>query len=413
MSIISAKFYADELSVKINRKRKIIITSFVLILTYMVMLIPIYGKNQELFDIIQIVGEFLAIVLIFDGKVRNKLWIYIKLNIITGVGAACGIILVYFVYGDIRAAIYRENTPLQIVYYIVVIAVSGILCSVERFKIRKQDKKSIWDNIGGIELSLCVMIGILCMMYSVGMTLTDIKSNIELLVLYIFLIGMIVTCVILVNINVSITKREELEQKVFVLKKLEEDEAKLKSRLEKEESIFNEYFNILNGCIERMYLMSEETVSGGCGRYDENTVTGKCKMNIIRTVIEEKMKRAEGLGVDIRVEHDLKEEPYMKPADCVSIIANLLDNAIEAVHGQEDKMGWINAYIKADKGDFYCLVENTYSGSLSVSDKNIITTKRDKENHGMGIKNVAETVRSYGKSISIQAEEGIFRVEIR
>lgn len=402
ISIISGFFYIWELSGNFKRKNKLIFLSVSLMLTYAGLFIPIYEDKEELFDILQMVSEFIIILIAFDGGFIKKLLVYLKMNIFMGIGTVAGLTYVFFVYGDIKKEIYSENTGSQIIFYVTVIAVFGILCSVNKYLRNKteQTEEKLFGNLGGIELSVCVLAGMLCLIYSVGMMLSDSDNNIELIVLYLFLTGIILTVIILLNINLHITKRENLEKKIYVLKKLKEDGIKLTDNLEKEEKHFEEYIGILNTGLNRMYLQAEEMYNN----------SGE---DIIKTAINEKIKKAEKFGIKIKVKQDIGKELYMKPVDSVSIISNLFDNAIEAVINQGNTGGYIKGEIKADKEDFLCVMENTYNGNIVVNDEVIVTTKKDKEKHGIGIRNVKEIVKRYGKNINIQAENGVFKVEIK
>lgn len=407
MSIISAAFYVWELSGSLRKKSRTVFLSFALILTYAGLFLQIYEDNEKPLDIIQIVSEFFVILIVFEGKWIDKLWVYLKLNFIIGIGTIAGLTCVFIVYGDIKTIIYSENIDSQIIYYITVITVTGILCSMKNNK--EYREKSILDNIAGMELSVCVMAGMLCLIYSIGIMLTEMDNDIELFVICGFFIGIMLMVVILFIINYHITKREELYKKYFVLRKLEEDGVKLKESIEKEEKCFENYFDILHEGVSRMYLYAEELHSntGEAGRQNE------CTKEFMEIIIDEKLKKAKVLGVRISVKHDLGEVLYMKPMDLVSVVANLFDNAIEAAVNQGTGNVRINAYFKTDKADFYCFMENTYNGKISLDDGNFVTTKQNKENHGMGIKSVTEIVKRYGKTINIQAEKELFKVEIK
>lgn len=401
MSIISSLFYMEEMSAGlVKRDKRMPMLTFAIILSYMVMLLPGYKENEEFFDIIQIVGEFLIICAIFDCKFTVKLWVYLKLNIITGIGTVAGLIYIWLADGSISNVIYSKNAINQIIYYITVIVVSVMMCSIRKLLKRKK-QKSIGSNIGGIELSVCVMAGMLCHIYSAGMLLTESDNDIEIMVLCFIIFGSAAIAVVLTGINSNITKREELAQNLFVLEKIWQEEIMLRSSLEREEREFKEYYEILKGSVNKMYLLAEGTKEGGNVK------------NIISTTIGEKVKKAQTLGIDISVKENIGEEVSMKPMDCVCIIANLFDNAIEAVVNQMPARGYINAEFKIYREDFYCAMENTYSGSLSQREGKLATTKKDKENHGIGIRNVMETAEKYGKVMNIQAEKGLFRVEIR
>ena len=97
--------------------------------------------------------------------------------------------------------------------------------------------------------------------------------------------------------------------------------------------------------------------------------------------------------------------------DLVIVLANCLDNAIEAVEKLEQaELRKIRVVILNDEGGISILVENPVSGEVNVNA--LRTTKADKENHGLGLKNIKSIVQKYEGNFQIEIENQIFRVKI-
>ena len=97
--------------------------------------------------------------------------------------------------------------------------------------------------------------------------------------------------------------------------------------------------------------------------------------------------------------------------DLVIVLANCLDNAIEAVEKLEQaELRKIRVVILNDEGGISILVENPVSGEVNVNE--LRTTKADKENHGLGLKNIKSIVQKYEGNFQIEIEKQIFRVKI-
>ena len=97
--------------------------------------------------------------------------------------------------------------------------------------------------------------------------------------------------------------------------------------------------------------------------------------------------------------------------DLVIVLANCLDNAIEAVEKLEQaELRKIRVVILNDEGGISILVENPVSGEVNVNA--LRTTKADKENHGLGLKNIKSIVQKYEGNFQIEIEKQIFRVKI-
>lgn len=114
------------------------------------------------------------------------------------------------------------------------------------------------------------------------------------------------------------------------------------------------------------------------------------------------------LDLDIRIPKKIKIEDF----DICVIYGNLLDNAIEACK----RIDKDNKYIKLKsvvKGDYlYLNIKNTYIGNIKIKENNFITTKKDKSNHGIGLKSIQNSVKKYNGDIQISYDEKEFQVSI-
>lgn len=101
----------------------------------------------------------------------------------------------------------------------------------------------------------------------------------------------------------------------------------------------------------------------------------------------------------------------MQNEDMVVVLSNLLDNAIEAVGQCEDNRVIKIKFIQ-EKDGFVLSVHNTIKDKIEIINNEIVTTKKDKLNHGYGIKNVKAVLEKYGYSYSISCNDGWFKFTI-
>ncbi len=95
-------------------------------------------------------------------------------------------------------------------------------------------------------------------------------------------------------------------------------------------------------------------------------------------------------------------------SDLVTILTNVLDNAIEAVQKCEEK----RLVFKIIK-DYDTLIidsSNPYIGQLD--EDSLVTTKIDKDNHGFGLANIRKTVEANNGNCFIDTQGGIFHISI-
>lgn len=99
--------------------------------------------------------------------------------------------------------------------------------------------------------------------------------------------------------------------------------------------------------------------------------------------------------VDIQMSACIIEEPSM-----AIIVGNALNNAIEAVNKVEDKKE-IEVEIKGDSKKLVMIFQNYYFEEPKMDNGIFLTTKEDKENHGIGIYSIRKEVEKYNGKVTI------------
>ena len=114
------------------------------------------------------------------------------------------------------------------------------------------------------------------------------------------------------------------------------------------------------------------------------------------------------LNLDLSVPATLELEPY----DIVTILGNLLDNALIAVEKLDSK--WITIHVKYNKGSLHIKIENPFSGEIlfDKSREDHILSTKDGENHGYGLKNVRDSVEKNHGEMKVSTETNIFSVSV-
>ena len=74
---------------------------------------------------------------------------------------------------------------------------------------------------------------------------------------------------------------------------------------------------------------------------------------------------------------------------------------------------WIKLVTKRQQNMIYIYCENPYiSLDLELENENYVTTKKDKENHGMGLKQIAHIAKKYGGTVKMDTAEGMFKISV-
>lgn len=104
---------------------------------------------------------------------------------------------------------------------------------------------------------------------------------------------------------------------------------------------------------------------------------------------------------------------FMKLEDIYAIFGNALDNAIEAVMELENPQKRIISVKIITQNDLVAVqIQNYYDKELRFQDGIPATTKKNKRDHGFGMKSIRSIAEKYNGTITVQAKEHIFMLQI-
>ena len=103
---------------------------------------------------------------------------------------------------------------------------------------------------------------------------------------------------------------------------------------------------------------------------------------------------------------------FMSTMDICSIFGNVLENAIESEEKIEVKKRLIHLTVSAQKGFLLIRVENYFDGEIEFEGDIPRTNKKDKRNHGYGIKSIKHVAGKYNGTMTVSAVDKWFEVKI-
>lgn len=145
--------------------------------------------------------------------------------------------------------------------------------------------------------------------------------------------------------------------------------------------------------------------------YERDIETGN---QILDVLLAEKRAACLNRGIRPVFYTDGRDLDFVSSFDLCAIFGNLLDNAIEATECLGgDATHEILVDIRRSRGLVVIQCRNVYGGSLRNDEHgDFATTKRDAEKHGYGLKSVRSTAESYGGSMSVATDGGVFAVTV-
>lgn len=139
----------------------------------------------------------------------------------------------------------------------------------------------------------------------------------------------------------------------------------------------------------------------------------KTKNQALDTVLMEKGLFCKDHGIQWSCMADGSKLDFMRMEDIYAIFGNALDNAITAVMDLEDpQKRVISVNVMTRKSFLMIQIQNYYEKELRFEEGLPVTTKKNKRDHGYGMKSIRYTVEKYNGTITVKAEQHIFMLQI-
>ena len=144
-----------------------------------------------------------------------------------------------------------------------------------------------------------------------------------------------------------------------------------------------------------------EKLTEGINNYSKIASSGNHSLDVIinKYITECEIK-------NVKFTYDIKKSNLLKIEICdlVSVLGNLLDNALEAAEHSENK--FIDLHTDHKNGYDIITVKNSCDIKPQADGDKLKTTKTNKRFHGLGIKSIKTTLKKYNGIYSWEYDEG-------
>lgn len=172
---------------------------------------------------------------------------------------------------------------------------------------------------------------------------------------------------------------------------------------------FKRHLEILSGLIgdeERARKYFEEFIE----KTEKMKPQFKSKNAILDVIINHKILQAERKEIEFTVDYTDVDMSFISDMDVTIMLANVLDNAYEAVETLEKNRRQVRLII-TKMSDFLLInISNSYDNVEQKPDGKFVTTK--KNHSGLGLKNVQKAVEKYDGIYKAEVVEDKFKVKI-
>ncbi len=403
-----------EMEIEKNKRKWLIglgILAIIHILLYKVFGIEM-SRNFSMFSMI-IVPLFCV-----KGIKRRKIALYpITLILIASIGACFSFVMSMIINVPEREIL--NNIKLTLICQIVPIVMMSIL-TLYRFL---KNYRKIQLQLDAKQYFL-FYVGIICIYFLIATLQQISKEGVTERMVNYYGMSTSVVCIILILLIIwqgIMTKRETeyVKQNEMYDMYMKMQEEQIKTLIEHDNRIksfkhdINNHFIALCGYAEmgnnediKEYLrdMKESSMMSQIVEYTSN--------GAIDAIIRQMVEIAKMQDIDIKVTSSRIEEVGVSIFDLCTIVSNVIKNAIEGCEKITNQKRKVNVCISKYEDSIYICVENTIKDKVNIADNILISTKKDKENHGIGSNNVRKTVEKYGGIINYKNEEKSFIVEI-
>ncbi len=134
---------------------------------------------------------------------------------------------------------------------------------------------------------------------------------------------------------------------------------------------------------------------------------------VVDFILNSKKDQAEKMGIRFEINAEYPSHADIQSKDLVSILGNLLDNAIEACSqgsAQQDK--WIKIILRNINNMLIIKIQNSLFNELHIENKSLKTTKNDTKLHGWGVKSVESTAEKYEGTVQYSFTESDFTIVV-
>ncbi len=143
---------------------------------------------------------------------------------------------------------------------------------------------------------------------------------------------------------------------------------------------------------------------------DDNKIVKYCENLIVNTVISRAMEQAQRLEIEMRTDFLVLKEIPVNEYEFASVIANLLENAIDCVRDFAEKRRYVEVKIHCTQEYLLLSTKNKYEKEIQFHPVSGLPKSRKGGGHGLGMQSVSAFCDKISGNISSYCEDEIFHI---
>ena len=144
---------------------------------------------------------------------------------------------------------------------------------------------------------------------------------------------------------------------------------------------------------------------------DPQKLTGN---KIIDVIIHQKSEICRNKGINFTFSPNNIKFEFVDETDICCILSNLLDNAVESAEKSSERKLNVEFFSHADRNMLFIEIENSCDNEPNMKNGHLLTAKKDKSKHGIGLYSVEKTVKKYNGELYFNYSEDTkkFRISV-
>ncbi len=164
---------------------------------------------------------------------------------------------------------------------------------------------------------------------------------------------------------------------------------------------------------EGKYSEAEQMLHADIERLEQPWQDSYCDNVILNSILCSMAQNAELAGIRLSVLCTVPKEQNINDYDLAIVTSNLIENAIQAVRGLDEKDRHIELAMKNRNGEsFFLEIKNPCHETVRFSGKTGLPVSQQGDGHGYGMMSVQEFARKYNAHFDCFVEEQTFIVRI-
>lgn len=342
--------------------------------------------------------------------------IYFQMNIVKNLMLSvilCGIYWLLSVFFFYVAGLTPVISYIQMTDMMEPVLDIGYLCLMLAFRYRYRNHVHGLTDIKWGKFGLLSLVGIIVSIAVAMMSQED--SMADYYARLTAITGFAVVYVLGFYYMVRLLEKESQMQQLRLLQEQTQNQMKLyqnmKKRYEQQRRFSHDYKNQLS-CIQGMIGSGQtkeamEYISGLTGNFRQSEMCVNTEHAVVNVMLNQKYQEACDRGIVMTMVSSDLSGLTISEADIVTLLGNLLDNAIEACE-KLDANKVVQFKMVLEEGQLVLSIRNPVKEQVQIKDNRIATSKRDKSQHGIGLMNVESVVRKNNGTGVLKCEDGWF-----